>query len=146
MSDYAGAVAAIKERFVEAWTETPIAFANQDPPQEPWPPASGAWIYFEVIGNGSDMRSIGVPGDHMWTYRGNIFAHVFVPVGYGVEEPQRLAVAAGEIFRAATFYDDGQGSKVVCISPQVDGGGSDADQGNWFRMTATVPFNYYHRG
>jgi hypothetical protein len=146
MSDYAGACVAIKARFVAAWTETPIAFANQDPPQEPWPPASGAWVYAEVVGNGSDLRSIGKPGDHMWTYRGHIFIHVFVPIGYGVEEPERLAVAAGEIFRAATFYDDGNGSKVVCISPQVDGGASDADEGNWFRVTATVPFNYLHRG
>jgi hypothetical protein len=143
MADYAGAVAAIKARFVAAWTETPIAFANQDPPQEPWPPASGAWLYFEVIQTQSRLRGIGLPSSRSWLTMGHVFAHVFVPIGYGVEEPERLAVAAGEIFRAKTFYDDGLGAKIVCYAPQVDGGASNADKGNWFRVTASIPFEFF---
>jgi hypothetical protein len=145
MADYAGALSATKARFAAAWTETPITYANEDPPQQPWPPAT-PWVYFEVISAGSNLRTFGSPGDRMWEYTGHIYIHVFVPIGDGVEEPQRLAVAAGEIFRGATFYDNGLGAKVVCISPQTDGGASDADRGNLFRVTCSIPITYYHRG
>jgi hypothetical protein len=151
MADYAGAVAAIKAQFVAGWTQTPISYQNETPPQQPWPPVDGngqstPWVYFEVIGNGSEIRGAGRVGDNIWLYRGGIFIHVFIPENNGVETAQSLAVAAGEIFRAQTFYNDGQGAKVVCMSPQTDGGASDADNGNWFRMTCYVPFEYFHRG
>lgn len=162
MSDYAGAVAAIRARFVAGWVigpdrKTPIAFQNETPADalgvaySPWPPANAEgqpipWVYFEVIGNGAEIRGAGLPGDNIWIYRGGIFVHVFVPEGYGAPEAQRLAVEAGEIFRAATFYNDGLGAKVVAMAPTVDGGATDADNGNWFRVTCYVPFEYFHRG
>lgn len=163
MADYAGAVAAIKARFLTYWVngavrKTPIAFQNETPNDGavppvalPWPPndASGnptPWVYFEVIGNGSEQRGVGLPGDNIWLYRGGIFIHVIAPKGYGVETSHALVVAAGEIFRAKTFYNDGLGAKVVCGSPQTDGGASDADNGNWFRLTCFIPFEYFHRG
>src|SRR4051812_39057431 len=113
MSDYAGAVAAIKSRFVSLWVngaarKTPIAFQNETPndgatppnPISPWPPQDSTgsptpWVYFEVIGNGSEIRGVGLPGDNNWLYRGGIFIHVFAPQGYGVETSHALAVAAG---------------------------------------------------
>ena len=57
-----------------------------------------------------------------------------------------LLWAGGEIFRAAKFYDDGLGSYVRTLAPQVDGGGSGSDDGKWFRTTMTCDFTYWHRG
>jgi hypothetical protein len=142
MADYAGAVAAMKARFAAAWTETPITYANQDPPQQPWPPAT-PWVYVEFIQSNSSLRALGSPTNRSWLTLGHIFIHVFVPINYGIEEPQRLAVAAGEIFRAQTFYNDGLGAKVVCYAPATQGGASDADNGDWFRLTASIPFEFY---
>lgn len=48
MADWAGAVAAMRARFVGAFNAAPVKYQNEDPPQSPWPPA-GPWIYFEVI-------------------------------------------------------------------------------------------------
>ena len=56
-----------------------------------------------------------------------------------------LAEAAGEKFRAATLYQDGAGAKVVCLAPVCDGGGPDAENGNVFRVTTTIPFEFYFR-
>lgn len=151
MADYAGAVAALKAAFVTSWsTTTPIAYANE-PKDTVWPPNDGSgqplpWVYFEVIGSGSRERGIGKIGDKIWLYLGNIHVHVFVPKDYGTDDAHALAVQAGEIFRAQTFYNDGLGAKVICGSPSTDGGASDADNGDWFRLTCTVPFEYYHRG
>lgn len=162
MADYAGAVAAIRSRFVEQWIDgggnrkTPISFPNEPKTDanghriSPWPPQVDGqpvpWVYFEVISNDSDLRGAGTPGDHIWLYTGGIYIHVFVPEGYGTDDAQQLAVAAGEIFRAQTFYEDGRGAKVVSMSPRTNGGASDSDNGNWFRVTCYVPFNFFYRG
>lgn len=161
MADYAGAVAAIRSRFVEQWKigdqpRTLITFPNEaakdafgNPIKVPPKDGDGSplpWVYLEVIGNGSELRGAGLPGDNIWLYRGGIFIHVFVAEGYGDEEAQSLAVAAGEIFRAQTLYSDGEGRKVVCMSPSTQGGDSAADQGNVFRVTCFIPFEYFHRG
>lgn len=149
MADYAGAVAAMRARFAAAWLETPITYQNEDPPQSPWPPVDGEnkskpWVYFEVVASQSDIRGAGLPGDNVWLTTGFIFMHVFTPLGYGLPESLRLAGVAGEIFRAATFYQDDAGAKVRCMAPNIDGGRSDADNGNWFRVTCSVPFEFFY--
>lgn len=154
MADYAGAVAAMRARFVANWTETPVAFQNETPQGvngaaiEPWPPQDGQgrstpWVFFEVLATQSDIRGAGLPGDNVWLTRGFIYAHVFTPIGYGYPDSLRLADVAGEIFRAQTFYRDSAGSKVICMAPMTDGGATDADDGNWFRVTMAVPFEFY---
>ncbi len=150
MADYAGAVAAMRSRFATAWSETQIAYQNEDPPSAPWPPVDGdgkstPWVYFEVVTSQTSLRGAGLPGDNVWLTTGFIFIHVFTPLGYGLPESLRLAGLAAEIFRAATFYRDGAGSKVMCMAPNIDGGASDADNGNWFRVTCSVPFEFFFR-
>lgn len=147
MADYAGAVAAMRDRFVANWTSTPIEYQN-----ESWSEHSTPWVYFEVISTDSKLRGVGTPGSLTWLYRGNIFIHVFVPVGYGAADAHTFAVAAGEIFRAKEFYNTTPGCAVRTgigpdgEGPRTDGGGSDADNGNWWRVTATIPFEFYYRG
>jgi hypothetical protein len=151
MADYAGAIAALRSAFAAAWTATPIAYPNTPPPAATWPPIDGngaplPWVYFEVVGNGSTLRSLGLPGALLWLYKGHVFVHVFVPSDYGTDAAEAYAAAAGEIFRAQTFYQDGSGAKVICYAPETDGGQKDADNGNQWRITCTIPFEYYHHG
>ena len=149
MPDYAGASKAIRDRFVAAWgTTTPVQIQNTDPPLNPWPPSPPVpWVYLEVLNSTSELRGAGLPGDHVWLYTGNIFVHIFVPINYGIDDVEAFAVQAGEIYRAQTFYNEaGTGVKVICGAPMVQGGLSDADEGNWYRLTCMVPFEYYHRG
>lgn len=150
MPDIAGAMAAIEQRLADNWTTTPIAYANAVP-QQPWPPADGSgsavpWVFIEVINTQSRGRAVGVPGNQFWLYEGLVSVHVFVPKDYGVADARTYASQIGEIFRNATFYNSTPGYQVRTLSPMIDGGGSGSEDGNWFRLTATIPFEYYHRG
>lgn len=152
MPDYAGAVAAIKARLAANWSTTPIAGQNEDPPQDPWPPVDGdgkptAWVYLEVVANGSQQRAWGMPGAQQWLYQGHILVHVFVPAQSGHATAQTYATAIGEIFRSKAFYrDEAAGAEVRTFGPWTDGGAIDPDQGAWFRVTVTCPFEFYYRG
>jgi hypothetical protein len=152
MADYAGAVAAIRQRLTDNWNTTPIAFQNEAPPQEPWPPidpVSGnpaPWVMLEVFNTVSEIHAFGAPGDKVWRYLGLIHVHVFVPVNYGAGVATGHAVTIGEIFRGAKFYDDGAGNYIRSWAPSVDGGGSADDVGNTWRVTMTVPFEFFFRG
>ena len=144
MADYAGAVAAIKQRMIDNWTTTPIVFQNENL-YDPSSDATRPWVYFEVIGNGSSRRGPGMPGHVEYLYLGLIAAHVFVPVNSGAELAQQYAVSIGEIFRSKEFYNDAPNA-VRTWTPQTDGGGSDADDANWWRVTVTVNFEFLYRG
>jgi hypothetical protein len=150
-ASYDGAVAAIRARFDAGWTTTRKTFQNEQP-AAPWPPVDGdgillPWVYLEIIGTGSEIYGQGTPGNHTWHYAGLIYAHVFAPVGAGGALAQQYAAEIGEIFRAAKFYDDvTPGCYVRTWSPRTDGGGSGDDDGNWFRISAVIDFEYWHRG
>jgi hypothetical protein len=91
MGDYAGAVAAIKQRMADNWTTTPVGYQNEpDPQTTDGNGVPAPWVYFEVIGNTSDLRGMGRPGDHVWLYAGMIAAHVFVPMNTGTDLAQQL--------------------------------------------------------
>lgn len=158
LADYAGACAAIRGRFVAGWTVasvliTPVDFVNES--GEPAVDGSGnptAWVFFEVVHNGSYIVGSGTPGQQTIVYDGLIKGHVFVPINTGVADGLAKAIAIGEIFRNKLFYDavtegcfvrsgyDKQGQ------PRVDEGDASSDDGQWFAVTATIPFEYWHRG
>ncbi|NGP18920.1 hypothetical protein [Devosia aurantiaca] len=151
MADFAGAKAAIRQRLVDLWTATPIAFQNEKPEGE-WPPvdadgfASDAWVLLEVEATRSAMRGAGSPGQQIWVDEGFIYVHVFVPTGSGDQMASQHATAIGELFRGAVFYRETPGCYVRTWAPRIDGGGSGDDNGNWFRITMSVPFEYWHLG
>lgn len=150
MADYAGAKAAIRARLDAGWATTRITYQNEQP-AVPWPPMDGSgvllpWVNLEIIGLGSQPWTFGTTGNRGWRYDGLIYVHVFVPVNSGIETADQYACTIGELFRAAKFYDDGLGSYVRTLSPQVDGGDSGDDDGATFRVTATIDFTYWHRG
>lgn len=159
-ADYAGALAAIKQRFVDQWTTggrptTPIAFVNEAAPSMV-DPASGnpvPWVMFELLSSSSTNMGSGVPGNQVIAYDGLIKAHVFVPTGAGdgttdaVAGAMPLALAAGEIFRNKVFFDGvTPGCYVRTLTPRIDEGDATSNDGAWFAVTAAIPFEYWHRG
>ena len=100
MADWAGAVAAMRARFAGVFNAAPVAYQNEDPPQDPWPPAAPAspWIYFEVIQAQTTLRGVGLPGQQTWLPTGHIFIHTFVPKGSGLADHLALAGQAGDVF------------------------------------------------
>jgi hypothetical protein len=148
MPDYAGAKAAIRSRLIAGWSTTRITYQNETP-LDPWPPLNdngtlAPWVNLEIIGTGSQIWTFGKDANRGWRYDGLIHVHVFTPVGSGDGLATTYAVTIGELFRAAKFYDSTEGYYVRTLAPQVDGGDSGSDDGNWFRVTMTVDFTYWH--
>jgi hypothetical protein len=147
MPSYAEAKAAIEARLRAQWTTTPIAVENGkevkkvDQNKDP-----SAWVYLEIADAGSTQVGIGAPGNQLWVYDGLIHVHVFVPVGSGTSLPRRYADQIGDIYRAARFYAEAPGFEVRCGAPRTGDAGSGSDDGLWYRVTASIPFEYYHRG
>lgn len=155
MPDYAGAVAAIKARLVANWTTTAIAYVNKQP-EPPFPPIDSATgnpapvLVCEVTGSGSSVYTFGNVGNRFFIYEGLIVLHILVSIDEGDARAQQLAVNAGEVFRAATFYQDANGSYIRTIAPNPPDGGGKADIeglqiGASFRVTVTINFQYFHR-
>jgi len=143
MADYAGAVAAIVERYKAFVTTLPTQFQNEDPPSTPWPPADGPFVYFEVLETASDIRGAGLPGNQTWLTLGQIHAQVAAPKGYGFPEHLALAQPIGEVFRAQTFYVSEPGTKIICKAPSIRGGDSASDNGRFFVLKVAIPFEFY---
>ncbi len=148
MPDYAGAVAAIKQRVADNWSTTPVGWAGGPAPATTSNGALAPWVLGEVINTSSGLRAAGTPGSNVWLYEGLIYLHVFVPTQETTSAALALqhAVALGEIFRAKAFYNATPGYMVRTWSPKHDGGGKGDDEGLWFRVTTTIPFQYYHLG
>jgi hypothetical protein len=161
-ADYAGAIAAIKQRFVDAWQSggmpiTPYGFVNERAPATV--DGNGqpiAWVLFEIISTGSFIAGSGMPGNHVIIYDGMIKGHVFTPTGTGMGEADgggmQKAIAIGEIFRNALFYN---GVTPGCYvrsgydlngPPRIEEGDVTSDDGEWFATTCVCPFEYWHRG
>ena len=148
MADWAGAVAAMRARLEGGFNAAPVEYQNEDPPQQPWPPASAPWIFFEVIETQTTQRGVGTPGNKPWLTVGHMFAHVFAPKGYGLPDHLAIAGAIMTLYRGATFYNTDPDAKVVCIGadgagPSVQGGDSKSGDGNQFGVTVAIPFQFY---
>jgi hypothetical protein len=150
-ASYSGAEQAIRDRLVAGWTTTPITFQNETP-ADPFPPKDGngdlaPWVNLEIMAGSSEIYGQGTPDNHPYLYTGLILVHVFVPVGTGTALAKTHADQIGELYRTAKFYDDvSPGCCVRSWAPHTDGGGTSDDDGNWFRVTMTCPFEYWHRG
>jgi hypothetical protein len=152
-ADYAGAIAAIRQRFVDNWTTTPIAYVNEA--AQPAIDTSGnptTWVLFEIVNMASHIASFGTPRNNSIVYDGMIKAHVFAPVNTGIDDCYAKAVAIGEIFRNQVFYDSVttgcfvRSGYTLDGQPRIDQGDASSDDGQWFAVTATIPFEYWHRG
>jgi hypothetical protein len=152
MADYAGAVAAIKQRLRDNWATTRIEEANKTPDQ-PWPPVSDngdpqPFLVIEVIVNASDIQGVGRPGGQMNIDYGHILVHVCVPTGSGTELAHSYASTIAAVYRSKEFYNATSGFAVRTWRPFTDNGAS-ADiegipNGLYWKVVVSAEFEYLH--
>lgn len=149
-STLAGALAAIETRLAGSWTTTPITYPNTPPP-DPWPPVRDSsntlapWVYAEIDCDNAEIRAFGTPQNQTIIDEGVIRLTVFVPKDEGRADARAYCVTLGEIFRQKQFYDSEAGVCVRSLTPRIDGGIAVSDDGNWFTMTVSIDFEFYHR-
>lgn len=151
MGDYPGAVAAAVAFFKAGFSAAPAQFQNEDPPQNPWPPAGPAspWCYFEMVQLDDRLRGVGTPGNQVWLATGNIAVSVFVPKGYGLAGHLVLTGQIDTLFRSKTIYNAEPGVALRFWSeqgqgPSIQGGNSKSDDGNWFGAVVVIPFQLFY--
>lgn len=144
MANYEGAVAAIQQRMRDNWTTSPVAYQNEPPPLDAWPPADQSpWVYFEVLTTKGDIHAVGNPGSQIWLTLGLIHAHIYVAIGSGSAYAQQFARQIGDLFRNQQLYNSEPPNFVRTISPQTDGGGPADDIAGYWRVTCTINFEFY---
>ncbi len=147
MPSYAGAKAAIEAQLKANWSDTPIAVMNGRKIEKTnGSGQSVPWVFFSIEDAGSTQRGAGSPGNNVFVYDGLIAVDVFVPIGTGTAVAASYADRIGEIFRNREFYNETPGFCVRSWAPRVDSGGDGSDDGLWFRVGMTCPFEYWHRG
>lgn len=151
-ADYVGALAAVKTKLL---TTTPlpldvtaIGFVNEADPVKfdsdgtPWP-----WLEFEVVSLSSALLGFGVQGNSVVVYDGIIKCYVYTKTGTGIDAGIAVAVALGEIFKNQDFYTNvTPGCFVRTDFPSITEGNTTSDDGLWFGVTVSIPFQYWHRG
>ena len=160
-ADYAGAIAAIKQKAIDGWAannEDPdvLTFINEgDPKQADENGNPVIWVLIEIVSGQSYINGSGTAGHQVIVYPGMIKAHVFAPTGSGVGESTGAlakALAIGEIFRNQLFYNGVTDGCYVRSGydrngpPRISDGDVSSDDGQWFTVSVTIPFEYWHRG
>jgi hypothetical protein len=114
----------------DEWSETPIAYQNEDFVQVYGTP----WIYAELLPIDGDAPHFNSPGLSFGSGVGLIACTVFVPTGTGVRDAFRIAKLIARVIRLRTL-----GTGIETGAATVAGAGTDDDEGSWFRVSATAP-------
>lgn len=144
----AGALEAIEARLSANWTTSRIIMDN-DRREDPWPPMDEngnllPWVFVELDDISADIIGFGTSTNNTVLDSGLCKFHVMVPTGQGLATARAQAVAIGEIFRQQMFFTSEASVAVRTLTPRI-GREASVDEGNFVSMTATVPYEFYHR-
>jgi hypothetical protein len=122
---------AVRSLLLDEWSETVIAFQNEEfqAPQDGSP-----WIYCEVLPVDADTTIFGSTGLRIQSDLGLIACHVFAPTGTGAGAVFGLAARVGKLLQLRTI-----GPGVETAGRSLGGAASADDEGNWFRVSSSVP-------
>lgn len=149
MADLTGALEAIEDRLSANWTTTGISFENEDVAAkvdgngQPIP-----WVLLETEIDEARPAGFGMPASRLYREWGSVRVLVFVPINRGRKLARQHAVAIGEIYRMARFYDASPETYVRTYTPRVGRGQeavSENPKGKWWCVSVSTPFEFYHR-
>lgn len=122
---------AVRAHLEARWSATPISWENEHFPRQ-----SGAWVAVEMTGTLYGQQSIGAgeQADNRWDEEGQLWLHVFVPVGSGGRDARAHAKALADLFRGEQLAGDS-----IEFGDAAIGAGEPGDEkGNWWRISTTV--------
>lgn len=116
------------------WELTPVAYQNEgfQAPQD------APWVYLELLPVDGFTTLFGSPGLRIQSDIGIIAFHVFTPTGTGAGTAFRLARQIGKLLELRTIAPG-----VETEGRALGGAASSDDEGNWFRVSASVPVSIH---
>lgn len=134
---FPAAAQALKDALVAGWAhaDVPLRYQNDE---APLPDTPSPFVLVEVLGQagGGHVGWGGGRGNNIWRQLGRVEMHVFIPTGWGPETAWTYAQEIASLLEGKGFSD------VQCWEATIDGGGRDADQGNYWLVTAVVFFSF----
>lgn len=134
---YADAESAIRQRFIAAWTTTPIDHENVgfDPQSvaatAPFP-SGGPWVQLEIEWVQANQVSMGQPSSNLFRAEGLVSVHCFVPVNTGKAALSAMVDRANTIFRGQQFNGTATAIRIRAGFPARA-----MPDGEWYRAAAT---------
>lgn len=136
---------AIRKLITENFTAIPASrhsYPNDDQFKLPSPPAH--WLRVEVQGTENRVHSVGSPGNRLFLHDGIAWLHVFAPFGTGEDEAGAFADQLGTLLQRRDIPAPTVPQIVRTEDPSVNPGERDSENGNWYRISVSVPFQFFY--
>jgi hypothetical protein len=137
------AKAAIRAFLEAGFDDAPLVWPNET---HTLPATPTAFVAVEVQGAINAIRGIGDPGNRLFIHGGVILAHVFVPFGIGQSAGDDLADAIGLLLTRKDIAAPTLPQVVRTEDPSLRDGELGSDDGNYWRVSVVVPFDFYYFG
>ena len=134
MNPWQNAENALRGRMESEWDVAGVAvhYQNVTPAQQPNSP----FVFFEILWGEAFKASIGSPGAELYRHPGVLMVHAFVKTNTGTKRLIEIAGRVAEIFRTQRF------GGVRTETPSIGRPGPGSEDGNWYRVTVSIPFTY----
>lgn len=131
MNPWELAESALRQRMA-GFTAVPVHYQNVTPDSQPNAP----FVFFEILWGEAFQASIGSPGANTYRHPGVAMAHIFVKTNTGTKTVTEHAGTIAALFRTQHF------GGVRCETPSIGRPGPGDDDGNWYRVTVSIPFTF----
>lgn len=137
------AKAAIRAYIEGGFTTAPLVWPNET---HDLPAAPSPFVAIEVMGVTNSVRGIGEPGNRLFIHPGIILAHVFVPFGIGQAAGDTVADAIGLLLQRKDIAAPTLPQLVRTEDPTMIDGELGSEDGNYWRVSVSIPFDFYYFG
>jgi hypothetical protein len=134
---------AIRSYIEAGFTTAPLVWPNE---AHDLPATPAAFVAIEVQGVSNSIRGVGQPGNRLFIHGGLILANVYVPFSVGSKAGDDLADAIGLLLTRRDIAAPSVPQVVRTEDPTVHDGELGDEDGNYWRVSVAVPFDFYYFG
>ncbi len=133
---------AIKTYLTDNWSSSPLQWENEVAinTNDPVTGTPAPWVMPEMTGTLYGQESIGAEtqATNRWDEEGQLWLHVFVPVGTGGHTARHLAKSLADLFRGTTLLS----GNLEFLDAQIGMGEPGSEDGTWFRVSLKIDWRH----
>lgn len=138
---FAAAVTAIRATLAAGFTALPIKLPNEKARQAD---IAAGFVVLEVLGGENRIHTAGKPGERLFLHAGDILASIFTPSGAGADAGLAHADTIGALFQRTDIPAPTVPQIVRTEDPSVGAGEEGDENGRYFRVTVSIPFDHFY--